>query len=453
METTSGFQLILGLIIGIALLVWLILRTKVHVFLALILAAAVTGLIAGLNPGEIASTIASGFGGTLGNIGAVIGFGVMLGKLLEVSGAAERMALTFLRLFGKGREDWAMASTGYVVSIPIFCDSGFVILSPIAKALARQTGRSVVALGVALAAGLVVTHHAVPPTPGPLAVAGLFGVDLGLMILYGLLLAIPPLVAVLIYARRLGERVTPDDLEMAGQGSEEPAGAEAAATRDESELPSAGAAFAPILVPLVLIFANTLTAAVGAQGAWVGYVTFLGSPIIAVAIGLLLAIYGISRQAPREKVIRWMEEGISSAGIILLVTGGGGALGKVLQASGIGDYLATSIAATALPAVLLPFGVATIVRIAQGSGTVAMITAASITAPMLAGTGTNMVLAAVAATQGAMVLSYFNDSYFWVVNRLLGITDVKKQIQTWSVPTTLAWATALVVLLVVSIFL
>lgn len=453
METASGFQLILGLVVGIALLVWLILRTKVHVFLALILSAAITGLIAGLDVGQIAGTITSGFGNTLGNIGAVIGFGVMLGKLLEVSGAAERMALCFLNLFGRGREEWALASTGYVVSIPIFCDSGFVILSPLAKALARKTGRSVVTLGVALAAGLVATHHAVPPTPGPLAVAGLFGVDLGLMILYGLLLAIPPMVVMVLYARRLAQQVEPDDLEVAGQVVEgEGAASEAAATRDEASLPSATAAFAPIVVPLILIFANSLVTALGSEGAWVGSVNLLGSPVIAVAIGLLLAIYGLSREASREQVINWMEQGIASAGTIILVTGGGGALGAVLQASGIGDYLAGTIAASALPAVLLPFIVATIVRIAQGSGTVAMITAASVSAPMLVGTGTNMVLAAVAATQGAMVLSYFNDSYFWVVNRLLGITDVKKQLKTWSVPTTLGWATALVVLLIVSLF-
>mgnify|MGYP001188785053 CR=1 FL=1 len=453
METATGFQLILALVLGIALLVWLILRTKVHVFLALILSAAVTGLIAGLDVGQIAATISSGFGNTLGNIGAVIGFGVMMGKLLEISGAAERMALTFLRLFGRGREEWALASTGYVVSIPIFCDSGFVVLSPLAKALARQSGRSVVTLGVALAAGLVVTHHAVPPTPGPLAVAGLFGVDLGLMILYGLLFAIPPLILMVLYARWLGRQLEPDDLEVAGQAAGEEAQGAAAVARDEASLPSATAAFAPIVVPLILIFANSLVTALKVEGAWVGYIKLLGSPVIAVGIGLLLAIYGLSREASREQVIRWMEQGIASAGTIILVTGGGGALGAVLQASGIGNYLAGTIAASALPAVLLPFIVATIVRIAQGSGTVAMITAASVSAPMLAGTGTNMVLAAVAATQGAMVLSYFNDSYFWVVNRLLGITDVKKQLRTWSVPTTLGWATALVVLLIASLFL
>ncbi|BAS27749.1 GntP family permease [Limnochorda pilosa] len=452
MENVSGLQLILGLVIGVGVLVWLILATKVHVFLALILSAALTGLIAGLDPAQIATTIANGFGSTLGGIGAVIGFGVMMGKLLEVSGAAERMALSFLRLFGKGREDWAMASTGYVVSIPIFCDSGFVILSPLAKALARRTGRSVVALGVALAAGLVVTHHAVPPTPGPLAVAGLFGVDLGLMILYGALLSIPPLVAVVFYARRLAKQVTPDDLVAAGQTAAESGSDEVAAAREERELPSATAAFAPIVLPVILIFANTLVTALKPAGAWVGYVTFLGNPIVAVGLGLLVAIYGLMRETPREKVVGWMEQGISSAGIILLVTGGGGALGAVLRASGIGDYLAGQIAATALPAVLLPFAVASIVRLVQGSGTVAMITAASITAPVLAGTGANMALAAVAATQGAMVFSYFNDSYFWVVNRLLGITQVKKQVQTWSVPSTLAWAASLVVLLVVSLF-
>lgn len=465
-ETVSGTQMLLGLGIGIFFLVFLILKTKVHAFLALIIAAALTGVIGGMPTPAVIKSITTGFGNTLGSIGIVIGFGVMMGELLEVTGAAKRMALSFLKIFGRGREEGAMAATGYAVSIPIFCDSGFVILTPIARALSRATGKSVIALGIALAFGLVATHHAVPPTPGPLGVAGIFKVDVGQMILWGLLLALPLTVANLFYARWIGKRIyqipaptgdgwvrVKDEAEarqVLGLDSQN-----ASTTNnnlfDDTGLPSAFHAFAPIAVPLILIFANTYISAVKLQGPVADTLLFLGSPIIAVAIGLLLAIYLVGGRMSRKEVIKIMEDGIKSAGIILLVTGGGGALGQVLRDSKTGDYIAQLIAQTPIPAVLLPFFVATFVRLVQGSGTVAMITSASITAPILAATANvNPALAAQAAALGAMVFSYFNDSYFWVVNRMLGIDEVKEQIRVWSVPTTIGWGLALVLLTVLS---
>ena len=454
----SGTQMIVGLIIGVAALVYLILRTKIHAFLALIIASAVVGLIGGMPPADVAKAITTGFGNTLGSIGIVIGFGVMMGRILEVSGAAETMARTFLRYLGRDKEEWALAATGYVVSIPIFCDSGFVILAPIAKALSSRTGKSVVALGVSLAIGLVATHHAVPPTPGPLAVAGIFGVDVGLMILWGLVFAIPVTIAGVMYAKWLGRKIpqvpTADGLgwQRLAPGARPAQVAEtAAAVEDERALPGTFISFAPIVVPVVLILLNTVLTAAKASGSLASFLVFLGNPIIAVAIGLIIAIYGLMGSSPRKDVLRRVEEGVASAGIIILVTGAGGALGQVLRSGGVGDFIAQKIAASALPPIILPFVVATLVRLVQGSGTVAMITSASITAPILAHLNVNPVLAAQAATLGAMVFSYFNDSYFWVVNRLLGIEDVKEQIMTWSVPTTLGWAVSLVALVVASL--
>mgnify|MGYP002623983868 CR=1 FL=1 len=193
----NGNQMLIGLLVGIVILIGLVLFTKVQAFLALILATVIVGLIGGMpllntayigadglaHNGSIISSISNGFGGTLGSIGIIIGFGVMMGQLFEATGAAKRMAYTFLHLFGKGREEEALAFTGFLVSIPIFCDSGFVVLAPIAKALSRVTKKSLIALGVALAAGLVITHSLVPPTPGPLGVCGIFSVDVGLYIL------------------------------------------------------------------------------------------------------------------------------------------------------------------------------------------------------------------------------------------------------------------------------
>ncbi|QIA27801.1 GntP family permease [Thermaerobacter sp. PB12/4term] len=476
----DGTQMVLGLVLGVAVLIFLVLRTKIHTFLALIAAAALTGLVGGMAPGDLAQAITQGFGNTLASIGIVIGFGVMLGRILEVTGAAQRMALTFLRLFGRGREEWALGATGAVVSIPIFCDSGFVILSPLARALAREAGKPVLGLGVALAAGLMATHHLVPPTPGPLAAAGTFGVDMGLMIFWGLVIALPVYVVTMLYARWIGRwaaargitvehgtaaraagsRAQAAPAGMApitgGSGAEAAAGTAAgwgsglAGTGGDNGLLSAWRAFAPIVVPVLLIFLNTTLTALQAQGTLASYLIFLGHPVIAVAIGLLLAVYGLMGRAPREEVLQRVEEGVASAGIIILVTGAGGALGNVLRASGTGDFIAQQIAQMPLPPLLLPFLVATLVRLVQGSGTVAMVTAASITAPILASLDVAPVMAAQAAAVGSMVFSYFNDSYFWVINRTLGITDVKTQILTWSVPSTLGWLTGLVTLLVVN---
>ncbi|MFD1395877.1 GntP family permease [Kroppenstedtia eburnea] len=447
-------MMILGLVLGIGVLILLVLKTKVHAFPALIIAASITGLVGGMTPPAVIDAITAGFGNTLGSIGLVIGFGVMMGRILEISGAAERLAFTFLKWLGKRKEEWALALTGYVVSIPIFVDSAFVILTPLAKALSSRTGKSVVGLGVALGIGLAATHHAVPPTPGPLGVAGIFKVDVGVMMLWGLIFAIPIIFVGVYYGKWIGKKIyqLPDEEGTGWVRPDQPQTFQKFVEKEEKKnLPSLTRAVLPILVPLILILGNTILSAMDLKGGLYDYLIFLGSPVIAVGVGLLIALYGLFGHLRRSEALDRMEEGIQSAGIILLVTGAGGALGEVLRESGAGDEIAKLIAQTALPGILLPFFVATIVRLIQGSGTVAMITAASISAPILASMDVNMALAAQAAALGAMIFSYFNDSLFWVVNRMLGIRNVKEQILTWSVPTTLAWAVSLVMLVVANL--
>lgn len=449
--------MLLALFIGIVLLILLILKTKVHAFLGLIIAAVTVGLLGGMAPANVPASIMAGFGGTLGSIGIIIGFGVMMGQIFDKTGAAERMALTFIKLFGKKREHWAMALTGFIVSIPIFCDSGFVIVSPIAKAISKKTRRSIIAIAGPLAAGLVVTHSLVPPTPGPLGVAGVFQADVGQFILWGILISIPMVIAATLYCQWLGKRIyqLPADNEA---GWERPAPAEAFADTDVTTpsrpLPSAFQSFLPLLCPIVLILLNNVFAAAGLAATAFGQViTFLGTPIIAVAIGLLLAVFVLARKLDRKTVLAEMEAGIKSAGIIILVTGGGGALGQILKDSGTGTYVAQLLAQTSLPIILLPFLIATLVRFIQGSGTVAMVTSAGICAPILAAAGANMMLGAFAACVGSLFFSYFNDSYFWVVNNLMGFKETREQIQNWSVTSTVAWAVGFVELLALGLFL
>ncbi|WP_110673974.1 gluconate:H+ symporter [Salinicola sp. RZ23] len=454
----AGPQVIIGLGIAIFVMIALVIKTRVHALLALVIAASIAGLIGGMSPNAVIDAITTGFGKTLSTIGLVIGFGVMMGRILEVSGAGQRMAYAILRLLGKEREDWAMAITGYIVSIPIFCDSAYVILNPLVRALARNSGRSVLTLGIALASGLAVTHSAVPPTPGPLGVAGIFGVDIGLMIAWGIVFTAPALIVMVLYARIMGPRIEAM-IERDVPGSLKRDETDPVATPlAESELPTLAKAVLPIALPIALIFLNTLVTALvggsGAPGAFVQGVQFIGHPVIAVGIGVLVAVYGLVPKMPKDQVLAHLEKGVESAGIILLVTGAGGALGAVLRASGAGDYIGESIAGLALPAVLIPFLIATLVRFVQGSGTVSMITGASISAPILSAMpDVNMVLAAQAACLGGLFFSYFNDSYFWVVNRLLGVKTAKHQLLVLSVPTTLGWATSLVALLIANAFL
>jgi GntP family gluconate:H+ symporter len=452
MAPVNEGQLIFGLIIGIFLLLIMILKTKIHPFPALIISAAVIGIIGGLPPSSVISSITKGFGGTLGSIGIIIGFGIMMGRIFEISGAAETMARTFIKILGKGKEELALAITGFVVSIPIFCDSGFVVLFPLAKAISKNTKKSIISLGVSLAVGLVITHSLVPPTPGPVGVAGIFEVSVGSMILWGIVLAIPMLFVGLAYANWLGKKYyqIPDET---GEGWIRTSPSKVTYTdlgKADKNLPSPFISFAPIIVPIILILLQNVSKLLNITGTFKEVISFLGSPVIAVGIGLLIAIYGLGRKTNRKEFLSELEKGIKSAGIIIFVTGAGGALGMVLRDSGIGNVIAESISKTSIPAILLPFIIATLVRFVQGSGTVAMITAASISAPIIANLDVNPLFAALAASIGSLFFSYFNDSYFWVVNRMMGIEDTKEQIKFWSVTTTLIWATGFVELLIIS---
>lgn len=497
-------QLLLALVLGIATIVVLVLRTRLDAFVALLIAALVTGIVAGQAPLDIVSAITTGFGNTLASIGIVIGLGVGIGKILEVSGAANALALAFLKLFGKGREPWALGTVGALVSIPVFCDSGYVILNPLARSIARVKRAGYITLALALGCGMTLTHHLVPPTPGPLAVAGILGADLGALILTGLAFTVILLPVVVFYARWIGPKIEPSMSEtvreavygtVAARGrsgtavADRPAGASSTGSMHDDDstvdempadpsidlgTPPPGAkphrvgafvASLPLLVPLLLIILNTVSGAIdqsnqGVVGtgdyepsAWAAPLAFVGNPVVALVIGVILAVYTLlPRWTPRNKVQGWFAEAAASAGLILLITGAGGALGQVLRSSGVGDALAVAIAATPLPAFLVPFLIATLVRIAQGSGTVAMITAASVTAPLVVSLGIDPIVAAVACTAGSMVFSYFNDSYFWVVTRFAGL-DGTAALRGWSGITTAVWAGSIPLLFIANAIL
>ena len=465
----SGERMLIGLAIGIAVLIFLVLKTKIQAFLALIISTVVVGVIGGMpltnitievdgveKTFGIVNSITSGFGGTLGSIGIIIGFGVMMGQIFEVTGAAKRMAHTFLKLFGKKREEEALALTGFLVSIPIFCDSGFVVLAPIAKAISKATKKSVIGLGTALAAGLVITHSLVPPTPGPLGVCGIFGVDVGKFILLTLVLALPMAIACIAYSRlylsKKYYRIPNEEGEIVEMPYQEP-NYEAAFSMDMTGVPGALESFMPLIIPIILILINTVATAMGKTEGFMNVLVFLGQPIVAVGLGLIVAILTLGRSLDRHEALTEMEKGMASAGIIMLVTGGGGALGQIIKDSGLGTFMAEGLAKTAIPIIILPLLIATAMRFIQGSGTVAMTTAASITAPIIAASGVSPILGAVACCVGSLFFGYFNDSYFWVVNRTLGVSEAKDQLRIWSVTSTVAGAVGVVEVLILNIFM
>ena len=249
---------IIGLLIAVFVLVYLVLKTRVHAFIAMLIASAIAGLVGGMSVNETLGAISKGFGGTLGGIGIVIGLGVMMGSVLEVSGAAEKMAYSFIKFLGKKKEEWALAITGYIVSIPIFVDSAFVILYPVAKALAKNGKRSLLTLGVALAGGLVVTHHTVPPTPGPLGVAGLFNVDLGAMLLVGMALTVLPVVDIVLYAKWLDKKYPTFNQEVFTQEELKQKYNDYIESREKKALPSLTLSLMPIVLPIGLIFIKAI---------------------------------------------------------------------------------------------------------------------------------------------------------------------------------------------------
>lgn len=460
-------RMLLGLIIGIVVMVILVSKTKVHTFIALMIAAVLTGIIGGMplvdatnEAGEtitgIVNAIQDGFGSTLKSTGIIIGLGVMMGGILEESGAAEKMAYSFIRAVGKKKEEWALAITGWFIAIPVFADSAIVIFAPLCKAISRVTGKSIVGLALAMAAGLQLTHCLVPPTPGPTTAASMLGVDVGQMIIFGSLISILMLVVAVFYCQWIGKKIYQIPREDGGFDRKEfkkeyiKSMDELEHLMNEKQLPGLGVSIAPIVVPLILILANTILDLAGIE---ISLLAFLGSPIIALAIGTLLAIYGLMAKSDNKKVLNVMDNAIKSTGIIMLITGAGGSLGNVIKVSGVGNALGELVLKLPLPAVLIPFLIAALMRIALGSATVAITTAASLSAPLLGALSVSPLLMALSCCVGAISFSYFNDSGFWVWNGMFGVDDIQDQIRCKTAISMIMSVVGVVELLILSIFM
>ena len=441
-------RLVIAAVIGLAVLLALIIRFKVPAMIAILVGAVLIGLGAGMPLDQIVKAVDDGVGNTLKGIALLVGLGSMFGGILEVSGGAQALAVTLVDKFGERKAAWALAITGLVIAIPVFFDAGLIILIPLAFSLARRTGRSTLYYAIPLLAGLAVGHAFIPPTPGPVLVASMLGVDLGRVILIGAICGVAALiVAGPIWGAYCGKKffVAPQDrLETAAQKT------------DRSKLPSFGTVVTIIIIPLILIILKSVSGVVGALAPARKVIGFLGEPFVALTIATIVAMVLLGRRngysaAELEKV---MTKSLEPVGLILLVTACGGVLRYILQYSGLGEMIGHAVASAALPMVVVAFVVAALVRISVGSATVAMTMAAGIVAamPEVAGLSpAHLACITAAIAGGATVCSHFNDSGFWLVKSLLGI-DEKTTLRTWTVMETLVGFTGFLVALVISFF-
>ena len=414
----TGFPLIIAFVLAIVVMIVAISKYKIHPFLSIMSVSLILALIAGIPLGDIAGVIGAGFSGTFSSIGIVIILGALIGTVLEKTGAALKLADMVVKLVGQKNPELAIELMGWVVSIPVFCDSGFVILDPIRRAMVRRTRTSSVAMTVALSAGLYISHVFIPPTPGPIAAASTLGIGDNLLLVMGMgvLASILPLIAGLLFAKYIGKSVKSAD--------ETGDSAETAKTYEElvasfGKLPGGFDALAPIIVPIVLMALGSIASMAGWTGIAFDLFNFLGKPIIALAVGTIFAVIQLAATKKLGEFYDLTNDTLKVTGPILFVTAAGGVLGKVIATSDMVNFITEHATVLGSVGIFFPFLLAAILKSAQGSSTVAITTTAGIVAPLLGAIGIStpaeIALVVMAIGAGAMTVSHANDSYFWVV--------------------------------------
>lgn len=446
-QTASTGQLIAAALIGLAVLLVLIIGVKLHAMLSILISACVIGVIAGMDVQTIIDSVGTGIGDTLKSIALLVGLGSMFGAILEISGGAQRISTSLVKWFGEKKAAWALGITGMIIAMPVFFDAGLIILIPLALALAKSTKRSVLFYAIPLLAGLAVGHAFIPPTPGPILVASLLGVDLSYVIIVGIICGIVAMIlAGPLFGAFIGNKIyVPIPSNVADMPEYE-----------ESKLPSFWTVVGIIFIPLILIVAKTVLNVVAPESAIMPVFTFLGEPFVALSIATIVAmiVLGIKHGYSREELEKVMSKSLEPTGMILLVTACGGVLKYMLQSSGLGEVIGSLIASGGLPMVVVAFIIAVLVRISVGSATVAMTMAAGIVAAIPGVSELSPLYLAcctAAVAGGSTVCSHFNDSGFWLVKSLLQI-DEKTTLKSWTIMETIVGASGFVVALIISFF-
>ncbi|RIA10305.1 Gnt-I system low-affinity gluconate transporter [Flavobacteriaceae bacterium MAR_2010_72] len=428
------FNLIAAVLIGIAVLLILILKLRIQAFIALLVSSIIVGIIAGMDPMSIISTMQEGMGNTLGFVAMVVGLGAMFGAILEHSGGAEALAKYLLKKFGEKRASWALMLTGFFVAIPVFFDVAFIILIPLIYSLQRKTKKSLLVYAIPLLAGLAITHAFIPPTPGPVAVADILKADLGWVITFGFLAGIPAaIISGPVFGNYIAKKIHIDAPTLEDIKSE------------VTNYPAVGLILSIIGIPIILIVGNTLLNSPLASNLQLSdtvksWLQMIGHPFSALIIANLIAWYvlGVARGIASTTLLKITSKSMAPAGIIILLTGAGGVFKQMLVNTKTGEMLANYFAEQGVSILLLAFLAAVIVRVLQGSATVAMITAAGLTAPLLAVdvSAIDKALLVIAIASGASILSHVNDSGFWLVSNYLGLNE-KQTFRSWTMMTTI----------------
>lgn len=448
------FLLFATIILAVVLMVLAISKLKMHPFIVMLVIAMAVGLFwgavypeSGLTPTKVVNEVKNGFGSIMTSIGIVILCGTIIGTVLEKTGAALTMANAILKLVGQKNSVVAMGAMGYVTGIPVFCDSGFVVLSPISRALAQQSNVSLAVMGTALSGGLYATHCLVPPTPGPIAMAGTLGADLGLTILVGLVISIPATAVAILYAKKVASKVNiPANSEYTLEQLQEKYG----------KLPGTAQSFAPILLPIVLIALASITdfpSKPFGEGMLYQCIMFIGNPVVALLLGVFLSMTLIPK-TEKGNTLAWVTQGVTDSAGILAITCAGSSFGAILKCLPIADSVGGLVNSGL--GVLVPFVIAMILKLAMGASTVAMITTAGMMAPLLETMGftspLGRVLVVLAIGAGSMVASHANDSYFWVVSQFSDMkTEEAYKCQTGM--TAVMGISVVIVLFIISLFI
>lgn len=433
-QTLGTGPLLLIAAIAVAVLLILVIKFKVHAFLTLIIVSIATAFAAQIPPQALMDTLLSGFGETLASVALLIALGAMLGRLIEHSGGAQVLAEAMVRLFGEKRAPFGLGVASLLMGFPIFFDAGLVVMLPIIFAVARRLSNRVLLYGLPAAAAFSVMHVFVPPHPGPVAATELYDANIGLVLLIGLIIAFPLwYFSGYLWGVRVGRKYPLQVPAILGQVD----------TDQPQKAPKVGTVIGLLLLPLVLIFLNTgldflrAAGAVDPEATWYGVLTAIGSTPIALLISVLVAVLvlGTRRGEAGTAIEKTLDSALGPVASVILITGAGGMFGGVLEASGIGDALADSLGNVGLPVIVAAYIIAVIIRLAQGSATVALVTAAGLMAPAVAASDMSQVQVAavvLATAAGSVFAGHVNDSGFWLVGKLMGM-DVKTTLKTWTV--------------------
>lgn len=451
MESMFGLShtatMLIWTLLTIVFLVLLISKYKWNPFVSLLISALVLGLLTGMKTEDVISSITSGVGGTLGTIAIVIGLGTMLGKMMAESGGAERIALTLVDRFGVKRVHWAMMIVGFIVGIPVFFEVGLILLIPIIFTVARKTGLSILKIGIPILAGLSTVHGLVPPHPAPMIAIDAFGANLGQTIFYSILVGIPTaIIAGPVFASFISKKVKvnpPEEL------------AEQFSLKSERKLPGFGITLLTILMPVILMLAGSVATIIDPDGVngFSHFLEFVGDEVIALLISVVFALFslGFARGFNKSELSKFTSECLAPTASIILIIGGGGAFKQVLINSGVGTAIAGLATSMNINIILFAWLVAALIRVATGSATVAMTTAAGIIAPVLALTpDVNAALVVLATGAGSVFLSHVNDAGFWMIKEFFNMS-VSQTLKTWSVMESILSIVALALILILSI--